>query len=80
MHSEGVKVLGLTEQVSRPASQAAGGDADARLLQAAWQEERRGYLAAIQSLRDLLAETRRAGDMNRVRMLNSVKTHKIANS
>ena len=66
VHNEGVRVLTLSEHVSRPNSRSAAGDADYEALYKAWQDERRGYLAAIQSLKDLLAETQRAGDMNKV--------------
>ncbi len=78
MHKEGVRVLGLSERVSRPGSAGATGDSDHRILQA-WQEERRGYLAAIQLLKDLLAETQRAGDMNKVSWTHSCDGGQLLN-
>ena len=67
VHTEGVKVLGLSENVSRPGSRVDGVDGRHEGLYRAWQEERMSYLAAIQSLKDMLKETQRAGDMNKVR-------------
>ncbi len=66
VHGEGLKILTLSQHASRPNSRLDFGSGDADGMKMAWQEERRGYLAAIQSLKDLLAETQRAGDMNKV--------------
>ncbi len=66
VHGEGLKILSLSEHASRPNSRIDFGLGDADGMKRAWTEERRGYLAAIQSLKDLLAETQRAGDMNKV--------------
>ena len=72
LHQEGVEMLSLSELLflkqHMPPSQL-DREVDLRSLQAAWENEKQSLLSAVQSLKDLLAQTHRYGGVDKVNSL-----------